>query len=130
MRLGAHVSAAGGISNAIARAQAIGCESLQIFTHNPRTWKPINHTDTEITAFREGAAAAAIGPVVSHGLYLMNLGAPDRDLPSGPPGKPPTSTRNIYWLSVTSLIQHLEIGERLGLAGVILHVGSSKGGTL
>lgn len=130
MRLGAHVSAAGGISNAIARGQAIGCESLQIFTHNPRTWKPINHTDTEITAFRERAAAAAIGPVVSHGLYLMNLGAPDRDLPSGPPGKPPTSTRNIYRLSVTSLIQHLEIGERLGLAGVILHVGSSKGGTL
>jgi len=51
-------------------------------------------------------------------------------VPSGPPGKPATSTRNIYRLSVTSLIQHLEIGERLGLAGVILHVGSSKGSTL
>jgi deoxyribonuclease-4 len=130
MRFGAHVSASGGISNAIARGQAIGCESLQVFTHNPRTWKPINHSDAEIAAFRDGAAAAGMGPLVSHGLYLMNLGAPDRDLPSGPPGKPATSIRNIYRLSVTSLIQHLEIGERLGLAGVILHVGSFKGSTL
>jgi deoxyribonuclease-4 len=130
MRFGAHVSASGGISNAIVRGQAIGCESLQLFTHNPRTWKPINHSDAEIAAFRAGAAAAGMGPIVSHGLYLMNLGAPDRDLPSGPPGKPATSTRNIYRLSVTSLIQHLEIGARLGLAGVILHVGSSKGSTL
>ncbi len=113
-----------------AAASAIGCESLQIFTHNPRTWRPINHTDAEIAAFREEAAAAGIGPIVSHGLYLMNLGAPDRDVPSGPPGKAATSTRNIYRLSVTSLTQHLEIGERLGLAGVVLHVGSSKGSTL
>lgn len=129
MRFGAHVSASGGISKAIARGEAIGCESLQVFTHNPRTWKPINHSDAEITAFREGAARAGMGPIVSHGLYLMNLGAPDIDLPSGPPGKPATSVRNIYRLSITSLTQHLEIGERLGLAGVILHVGSSKGST-
>jgi deoxyribonuclease-4 len=130
MRFGAHVSASGGISKAIGRGAEIGCESLQVFTHNPRTWRPINHTDAEIAAFREQAAAAGIGPVVSHGLYLMNLGAPDLDLPSGPPGKPATTTRNIYRLSITSLIQHLDIGERLGLSGVILHVGSSKGSTL
>jgi deoxyribonuclease IV len=130
MRFGAHVSSSGGISRAIARGQAIGCESLQVFTHNPRTWRPIHHTDAEVAAFREQAAMAHMGPLVSHGLYLINLGAPDRDVPSGPPGKPATSTRNIYRLSVTSLIQHLEIGERLGLAGVILHVGSSKGSTL
>ena len=55
MRFGAHVSSSGGISKAIARGQAIGCESLQVFTHNPRTWRPINHTDAEIAAFREQA---------------------------------------------------------------------------
>jgi deoxyribonuclease-4 len=130
MRFGAHVSSSGGISKAIGRGLAIGCESLQVFTHNPRTWRPINHSDAEIAAFREQAAAAGMGPLVSHGLYLINLGAPDREVPSGPPGKPATSTRNIYRLSITSLIQHLEVGERLGLAGVILHVGSSKGSTI
>lgn len=130
MRFGAHVSSSGGISNAIGRGRDIGCESLQVFTHNPRTWKPIRHTDEQIAAFRAGAAEAGMGPLVSHGLYLINLGAPDREVPSGPPGKPATATRNIYRNSVESLVQHLEIGAALGLAGVVLHVGSSKGSTV
>lgn len=129
MRFGAHVSSSGGISNAIGRGSALGCESLQVFTHNPRTWRPIAHTPEQIAAFREGAVAAGMGPLVSHGLYLMNLGAPDREVPTGPPGKPATTTRNIYRSSIESLTQHLTIGEALGLEGVVLHVGSSKGST-
>lgn len=127
MRFGAHVSSSGGISNAIGRGVALGCESLQVFTHNPRTWRPINHTDDQVAAFRASAAEAGMGPLVSHGLYLINLGAPDREVPTGPPGKPATTTRNIYRSSVESLVQHLTVGERLGLQGVVLHVGSSKG---
>lgn len=129
MRFGAHVSSSGGISKAIGRGVALGCESLQIFTHNPRTWRPIKHSDEEIVAFRASAEEAAIGPVVSHGLYLINLGAPDRDVPTGPPGKPAVAMRNIYRMSVESLVQHLTTGHRLGLAGVVLHVGSFKGST-
>ena len=68
-----------------------------------------------------------MGPMVSHGLYLMNLGAPDREVPTGPPAK--GKVRNIYRSSIESLTQHLEIGEALGLSGVVLHVGSSKGST-
>lgn len=129
MRFGAHVSSSGGISNAIGRGSALGCESLQVFTHNPRTWRPIDHTPEQIAAFREGAVAAGMAPLVSHGLYLINLGAPDREVPTGPPGKPATRTRNIYRSSIESLVQHLTIGEALGLEGVVLHVGSSKGST-
>jgi deoxyribonuclease-4 len=129
VRFGAHVSASGGISKAIGRGADLGAESLQVFTHNPRTWRPISHSDEEIAAFRAGAEEAGIAPLVSHGLYLINLGAPDREVPTGPPGKPATATRNIYRSSVESLIQHLDVGERLGLAGVVLHVGSSKGTT-
>ena len=129
MRFGAHVSSSGGISKAIGRGVELGCESLQVFTHNPRTWKPINHKPEEIAAFRAHAAEAGMGPLVSHGLYLMNLGAPDREVPTGPPGKPAVGTRNIYRSSVESLVQHLEIGAALGLEGVVLHVGSSKGST-
>ncbi len=130
MRFGAHVSSSGGISNAIDRGLAIGCESLQVFTHNPRTWTPIRHTDDEVAAFRAKAADAGMGPLVSHGLYLINLGAPDMDRPTGPPGKPATKMRNFYRASQESLRQHLVIGEALGLAGVVLHVGSSVGSTL
>lgn len=129
MRFGAHVSSSGGISRSIGRGVDIGCKSLQVFTHNPRTWRPITHTDEEIAAFRAAAAEAGMGPLVSHGLYLINLGAPDREVPSGPPGKPATTTRNIYRASVESLVQHLQVGERLGLEGVVLHVGSCKGST-
>ena len=125
MRFGAHVSSSGGISKAIDRGLAIGCESLQVFTHNPRTWRPTKHKDEEIAAFRTGADANAMGPIVSHGLYLINLGAPDKEVPTGPKAK--GKTRNIYRTSIESLIQHLEIGDRLGLAGVVLHVGSWVG---
>jgi len=109
--------------------QAIGCESLQVFTHNPRTWKPINHSDAEIAAFRDGAAAAGMGPLVSHGLYLMNLGAPDRDLPSGPP-----ASRDEHPKHLPALGHQPDPapGDRraVGPGGVILHVGSFKGSTL
>lgn len=127
MRFGAHVSSSGGISKSIGRGTELGCESLQVFTHNPRTWRPINHTPEEIAAFRAAAEAAGMSPLVSHGLYLINLGAPNREVPTGPPGKPAVATRNIYRSSVESLVQHLTVGEALGLAGVVLHVGSSKG---
>jgi deoxyribonuclease-4 len=127
VRFGAHVSSSGGISNAIGRGRELGCESLQVFTHNPRTWRPIKHKEEEIAAFRAGAAEAGMGPLVSHGLYLINLGAPDREVPTGPPGKPAVAMRNIYRSSVESLVQHLTTGEALGLAGVVLHVGSFKG---
>jgi deoxyribonuclease-4 len=128
VRFGAHVSSSGGISNAIERGRAIGCDSLQVFTHNPRTWRPINHTPEQIAAFREGAAAHGMGPLVSHGLYLINLGAPDVEVPSGPPAK--GIRRNIFRSSVESLVQHLSVGDALGLEGVVLHVGSSRGDTL
>lgn len=127
MRFGAHVSSSGGISKAVGRGLDIGCDTIQVFTHNPRTWKPINHTDAEIAAFRAGVAEHDLGPLVSHGLYLINLGAPDAEVPTGPPNKPATRTRNIYRSSIESLVQHLQIGERLGLAGVVLHVGAYKG---
>ena len=129
MRFGAHVSSSGGISKAIGRGVDLGCESLQVFTHNPRTWKPINHAPEEIAGFRAQASEAGMGPLVSHGLYLMNLGAPDREVPTGPPGKPAVGTRNIYRSSIESLVQHLSIGDALGLEGVVLHVGSCKGST-
>ena len=127
VRFGAHVSSSGGISKAIGRGAELGCESLQVFTHNPRTWKPINHSDEEIAAFRAQAAERGMGPLVSHGLYLMNLGAPDREVPTGPPGKPAVGTRNIYRSSIESLVQHLAIGDALGLEGVVLHVGLVQG---
>jgi deoxyribonuclease IV len=52
MEFGAHVSAAGGIDSAIDRAEALGCDCVQIFTQSPRMWKPTVHKPEAIERFR------------------------------------------------------------------------------
>ena len=37
VRVGAHVSAAGGLERAVANARAAGCEAFQVWASNPRT---------------------------------------------------------------------------------------------
>ena len=76
MEIGAHVSTAGGIGNAIDRAQEIGCEAIQIFGSSPQTWaiKPISGEQIEL--FKQGLINAGIGTVFLHAIYLINLGTP------------------------------------------------------
>ena len=52
MLIGAHVSTAGGVENAVARGVEIGAECIQIFASSPRGWayKPIS--DSSATAFK------------------------------------------------------------------------------
>ena len=61
MKIGANVSTAGGISNAIARAQEIGCEAIQIFGSSPQTWafKPVPGEQIEL--FKQRLADAGPG---------------------------------------------------------------------
>lgn len=79
MQLGAHVSTAGGPQNSPERGREIGCDCIQIFTRNQRQWhgKPI--TAEEATAFRENRRSQAIGTVMSHASYLLNLGTTDAE---------------------------------------------------
>ena len=110
MKLGAHVSTAGGVPNAIDRAVAIGAETIQIFASSPRGWafKPI--PEELSLAFRQKSEAAGIGPIFLHGIYLVNIGSePLRDK------------------SIESLTNHLNAASQLGAAGVIFHGGSHKG---
>ena len=74
MRIGAHVSASGGVDRAIDRAQEIGAEAIQIFASSPRAWafKPIS--EDHVLAFREKSEATGIAPAFLHGSYLVNLG--------------------------------------------------------
>ena len=77
MKIGAHVSTAGGISKSIARAAEIGCEAIQIFGSSPQGWafKPI--PEPEIESFRSQAAEAGIESIFLHAIYLINLGTAD-----------------------------------------------------
>src|SRR5438874_4908946 len=71
--LGAHMSVAGGLPYAIARAHAHQCEALQIFTKNASQWRARPLPDEEIAAFQQAARDTGIGPIVAHASYLINV---------------------------------------------------------
>ena len=78
-QLGAHVSAAGGPARAPARGREIGCDCIQVFTRNQRSWQVKPVSEDEADAFRQARAEAGIGAVMSHASYLINLAAPEAD---------------------------------------------------
>lgn len=78
-QLGAHVSAAGGTPNALGRGKEIGCDCIQLFTRNQRTWKAKPVSDEEVSQFHQQRSENSISTVMSHSSYLINLAAPDED---------------------------------------------------
>ena len=111
MRLGAHVSAAGGLSKAIDRAQEMGAETIQMFASSPRAWAFRQPTEDDVSAFRKSVEAGGVSPVFLHGSYLVNVGG----------------AADLVEKSVASLADHMSVAGRLGGAGVIFHAGSHKG---
>lgn len=81
MRLGAHMSAAGGLFKAFARGDEAGCDSMLVFTKSNRQWKAKPLTDKDVEKYR-GAAAKHdhIYPVAVHASYLINIASPKDDL--------------------------------------------------
>ena len=79
--IGAHVSASGGVSNAILNAEAIGANAFAMFTRNQRSWvsKPLGQE--EIHGFRQLLTERGFEPqyVLPHDSYLINLGSPDEE---------------------------------------------------
>ncbi|WP_275099761.1 deoxyribonuclease IV [Sedimenticola hydrogenitrophicus] len=78
-RIGAHVSASGGVENAPLNAQAIGATAFALFTKNQRQWRARPLTDQSIARFRENLERVAIEAryVLPHDSYLINLGHPE-----------------------------------------------------
>ncbi|MCB1859813.1 MAG: deoxyribonuclease IV, partial [Gammaproteobacteria bacterium] len=79
-RVGAHVSASGGVENAPLNAQKIGARAFGLFTRNQRQWHSKPLTADSIAAFRLNLASVNIAPshVLPHDSYLINLGHPDK----------------------------------------------------
>ena len=79
MRLGAHVSVAGGLQNAIPWALEIEADTFQMFSKNQRQWiaKPL--TDEDINAFKTPLSQTNLGPLMIHDSYLINMGSPDEE---------------------------------------------------
>ena len=109
--LGTHISAAGGLHKAYERADAIGCESMQIFTRNQRQWlnKPLSFR--EIEDFYRASKESSVRKVVSHASYLINL----------------AGNSEIREKSEDALISELDRCRHLGINDVVLHPGFALG---
>ena len=78
--LGAHVSSAGGVENAPARAAALESVVLQLFTKQASRWAEPEPTPERVAAFRAARAEHGIIQTFSHDSYLINLASPDAAL--------------------------------------------------
>jgi len=78
-RVGAHVSASGGVENAPLNAEAIGAKAFALFTKNQRQWVAKPLTAKSIDAFKANLDKVGIAPehVLPHDSYLINLGHPE-----------------------------------------------------
>ncbi|MCP4283127.1 MAG: deoxyribonuclease IV [Gammaproteobacteria bacterium] len=110
-RIGAHVSAGGGVENAPLNARKIGATAFALFTKNQRQWKAKPLTSSSISAFGENLAQAGIAPrhVLPHDSYLINLGHPESE--------PLKKSREAF-------LEEMQRCEQLGLELLNFHPGS------
>jgi deoxyribonuclease-4 len=114
MRIGAHMSVAGGVSRAVERAVVHGCEALQIFSKNASQWKGKPLDAAEVLAFRRRIDETGIAPVVSHASYLINLA---------------TTFPLLREQSIAAFLDELDRADALGLLGVVIHPGTCTAGS-
>ena len=112
MRIGFHVSIAGGIQLSVRRALDVGCNTMQIFSHSPRMWKMSDIPGAEAEAFKKARAESGISPVFVHTSYLINIASGSREL---------------YKKSIAALRLELLRADEIGADCVVMHLGSATG---
>jgi deoxyribonuclease-4 len=110
--IGAHVSTAGALANAVGRGEERACEAIQVFNQSPRMWRPTAYGEDDFAAFREAMKGSPVKAVVIHAIYLINCASRERD---------------IRRKSLHSLVQALRVGDGIDALGVVLHAGARKG---
>lgn len=112
MHLGAHMSIAGGVENAVLRGQSVGCHAIAMFTKNNNQWKAKPLTQDDADRFNAALVETGIRPVVAHTSYLINLASPDAAL---------------WKKSIAAMEDELARCELLGIRYLVLHPGSHMG---
>lgn len=108
MRFGFHISIAGGFKTVVAKAKIKGCETIQLFSRNPRGWQSSSLDKEDIEQFKQDIKTSGISPVFVHMPYLPNLASGEKVL---------------FRKSIESLIIDLERCEILAIPYLIMHVG-------
>jgi len=106
------MSIGGGIWKALERGKELGCDTVQIFTKNARSWRAKPLSQEEVALFRRTQQSTGIEPVVAHDTYLINLASPKDDL---------------YEKSIEALQTELERAQALGIPYMVMHPGAHMG---
>jgi deoxyribonuclease-4 len=108
MRFGFHISIAGGLSRVVERAHIRGCDTIQLFSRNPRGWKydPLDQKDA--AEFRSSIQSSNLFPIFLHLPYLPNIASQES---------------KFYKRSIDSIATDLKRAEQLGAQYLIIHIG-------
>jgi len=112
MRIGLHVSIAGHIYESLERAKTLGCNTMQIFSRNPRGWQISKLEAGDIEEFKRLKKKYDIKPVTVHIPYLINLATPDDKL---------------YKRSIDAYMEDIKRADALGAEYFVTHLGSHTG---
>ena len=85
MKLGSHMSTAGGAWKAFDRARSVNCESVQIFVKSNMQWFGKLPSEADTKRFTTELAKGDVGTIFGHAGYLINLAGPDGSHPGVPP---------------------------------------------
>ena len=113
MILGAHVSTAGGLHNAIKNGTDLACDTIQIFLRNPNQWRPRKPPTSEIVEkFITAWSEVELGEVIVHDIHLSNLASP----------KP-----EVLEKSRQAFREQMEFAQVLGIRYLVTHLGAHLG---
>lgn len=110
--LGAYVSSAGGLFKIIDRGEELGVNTVMTHPAAPQRWNSQPFKDEVIEKYLERKAlGTSIEKTYFHGIYLINLANPDSQK---------------FHLSKLSVVNHLNLLNKINGDGVIFHTGSFK----
>ena len=112
---GAHVSTAGGVDKAPARAREIESACLQLFTKQPNRWAEPEIQAPLAETFARERRASGVVVAGSHDSYLINLASPDEEL---------------WGRSLRSFTKELQRCGSLSLDFLVTHPGNATDGDL
>lgn len=111
MLLGVQVSIEGKVYEALNRARDLGCNTMQIFSRSPRSWRESFLESKDIKEFRRRQERFKIKPLFIHIPYLINLASP---------------SPRLYRASIGAYIEDIKEAELLKADYIVTHMGSHK----
>ena len=109
---GSHLSIAGGMCNALTKAEELGCDSVQVFTKNQKQWNCAPLEPASVSDWQAHCKRLKFKRTVSHDSYLINLASPDETM---------------WRKSVEAFIEEVSRCEALGIPYLVTHPGAHMG---